>query len=838
MSSGRSAPGVRPAAYRTSAIIARQSILAGVPGEIHAEETVWFAAGRLCYCAATMRPRDLDALDFAAVCRRTADFAASRLGLESCMALHPLALRGDAELALDQATDMLRLVTRHGPPPLSAFPDIREHLRLAAIDGFTLTGEALVEVRAVIDCLQRCAAYFRRHAGELGTLAELTGDLPRFEPLAAALARSLDDDGSVLDQASPELAAMRASIRRLRDTLSRRLNDVLARRGMADVVADQYVTLRNDRFVIPVKASAGRRVDGVVQDRSVSGETLFVEPLFAVELNNQLLNAVRDEQAIVHRILGELTGLVRSQANALTAAIDQLAAVDCAAARAAFAAEYDCVRPSFSDGEIQLRAARHPVLAFTGRPVTPIDILLPAERSVLVVTGPNTGGKTVALKTLGLAALMARSGLLVPAAAGARVPFFSAVFTDVGDEQNIERNLSTFSAHVANLREVLTAADDTCLVLLDEPGVGTDPEEGAALAVGLLEHIERRAVRAAVTTHYRAVKLHALRSPHCQVCAVDFDAERMLPRYNLVYESLGRSLALPIAEQLGLPHDILDAARRAQSEDTRSFNDALARLETARQDLDALRADCARQTRSLEEQRSALREREVAAERLAADLRERRQRAWKDELREAREFVRTLKDKSRLQLRRLRDSPQARGEFARFVRDQEAQIAAHAEPGAAAAAPPTETAHVALHAGDRVIVGARGIRGELLSIEGERAWVQCGSARMQVPAAELHRLGGRRRQPDVRLVQPVGDGEREVLLVGLRARQALEKLEGFLDRAVQSDQSTVRIVHGVGSGALQRAVREYLSTSPYCATFRAGEEGEGGAGVTVATLAG
>jgi DNA mismatch repair protein MutS2 len=793
--------------------------------------------------SAEMRERDLEALGFAGVCARVADFATSSAGRERCRALRPLAARGDADTALDQARDFAQLIERHGRPPLGSFPDVRPHLQRAAVAGFVLDGESLVEVRSVLECLQHCRAFFRGCAADLGSLAALVAELPAFPPLAEALTRALDHDGSVLDQASDELAAVRAAIRKLRDSLARKLGDLIARRGMADVVADQYVTLRNDRFVIPVKAGATSRIQGVVQDRSVSGETFFVEPLFAVELNNQLLAAVRDEEAIVRRILADLTALVRRDAEAIGAAVERLGDIDCAAARALFAGEYDCTRPIFSDGEVALRDARHPGLSFTGRPVTPIDILLPADKRALVITGPNTGGKTVALKTLGLAALMARSGLLVPAAEGAVLPFFTDVFTDVGDEQNIERDLSTFSAHVANLKEVLAAAGDASLVLLDEPGVGTDPEEGAALAVGLLRYFEKRSARIAVTTHYRPVKVHAIGSDACRVCAVDFDVERLEPRYRLVYQSLGRSLALPIAERLGLQSEVLEAARQEQSADSRTFSDVLERLEAARRELESARAELAGETAALEQQRQALREREIESARLAEDLRERRQRAWKDELREAREFVRELKDRGRAQLRAMRSVPAQHAEFARFVRRQEDLIEARANPVAAEPQRPDAGGQRALAAtrpavGDTVAVGDRGIEGELLSIDGERAWVQRGTLRFEVPSAQLTKIATRQRArpPQVRFERATDQVEREITLVGMRARQALELLERFLDRAAQSSCDTVRIVHGVGSGALQRAVRDYLSNSPYCADFRSGEEGEGGAGVTVAKL--
>ncbi len=796
----------------------------------------------LLHSAGSMRERDLDSLSFSAVCRRVADFAASDAGKQRCRALRPDLARAEAELALDQARDAAQLVERHGRPPLSAFPDVRTHLRKAGLEGFILDGESLVEVRVVLECLQRCRVFFRTHRNDTGSLQPLVEDLPSFPELSETLNRALDQDGRVLDQASRELADIRSRIRRLRDTLSRRLGDLIGRRGMADVVADQYVTIRNDRFVIPVKAAATSRVQGVIQDRSVSGETFFVEPLFAVELNNQLLGAVRDEEAIVRRILAELTALVGTESTSIDQAVDRLGEIDCAVARAMFAVEYHCTRPSFSDDEIDLRDARHPGLLFTGRPVTAIDLLLPAGKRALVITGPNTGGKTVALKTLGLAALMAQSGLLVAAADGATLPFFSNVFTDVGDEQNIERDLSTFSAHVVNLREILSAADDSSLILLDEPGVGTDPEEGAALAVGLLEYFERRSARIAITTHYRTVKLHAISTEPCHVCAVDFDVDRLEARYRLVYQSLGRSLALPIAERLGLDREVLDAARNAQTEDSRAFSEVLDRLEASRRDLESTRADLAAQFDALEMQRAELRSREAEADRILDQLRDRKQKAWKEELREARDFVRSLKEKGRAQLREMRSSPLQQADFARFVRQQEDLIATRGTPEvplSAAVEPPTRAPSEPSPpvVGDTVAVADRGIEGELLSIQGDRAWIQHGALRFEVPRAQLRRVGRKRTPPpNHRIDRSLEKVDREITLIGMRARQAIEKLERFLDQAAQTNLDTVRIVHGIGSGALQRAVREYLAESPYCSEFRPGEDGEGGNGATIATL--
>lgn len=782
-----------------------------------------------------MRPRDLSALDFHRVTARVAELAASTAGQERCRAIAPTADRAAADRALERAWELHRLLEQHGDPPLPGFADVRPQLRSAAHEGFVLDGRALVAVRGTLAAIRAVGGFFRRHGDAAPTLAGLADRLVAFPGLEAELGRALDDDGNVLDAASPALARVRAAVRRLRDGLQRKLEELVARRGLADVIGDDYVTLRNNRFVVPVRAAAVGQLPGVVQDRSVSGETLFVEPLFAVEMNNELLLATREEELIVQRILTDLTGLAGAEHAAITASIDALVEVDCLVAAARFARTYRCTRPTFSEYAVELRTARHPGLLFTGRPVTPIDVVMPADRRVLVVTGPNTGGKTVALKTLGLCALMAQSGLLIPAAEGARLPCFAAIFADVGDEQNIERNLSTFSAHVTNLCEIAASGVRAALVLLDEPGVGTDPEEGAALAVGLLRWFAAHGAHLALTTHYTPLKLLALEDPHCTVAAVDVDVETLTPRYRLVYDSIGRSLALPIARRLGLPEEILATAATVQPEQTHLLNAALERLERTRATLEARLAVADEQARI---------QKENAAEstRLVGELRERRRSAWQEEVREARAFLRQVKAEGRAQLEGLRNVAEARAALERFTREQEAAISAREQleapaapaPAPAVAAPPG----VGVAIGDTVAVGDRGIEGELLAIDGARAWIQRGTMRFEVPARQLRRVAGASApRTSVAVAAPADEtGAGELNVIGLRAREALERLESFLDRAVRAGQETVRIVHGVGSGALRRAIQDHLAISPYCAGFRGGEANEGGAGVTVATL--
>jgi len=773
-----------------------------------------------------VRPRDLLALQFDQVRERVADCAHSPAGKAACHGLEPSAERSVVTRALDATWQAFRLLEQHGQPPLRDFPDIRAALRTAVHEGFVLDGASLLAIRAVLDAAQAARAFLKKYVDAFPSLAQLPDRLTPLPALHATLLRAIDAHGEVTDEASEELAELRRTLRQLREKLTRRLDELVARPGLVDVVADRYVTLRNNRFVVPIKTAAAGHFDGVVQDRSISGETMFIEPLFAVELNNRLLMAAKEEERLVRRILADLTELVRAEHDALSLSFAALVEVDALFARATFAQRYRCTQPALDDEEIALHQARHPLLLFGTRAVTPTDILMPRGKRVLVITGPNTGGKTVALKTAGLLALMAQSGMLIPAGEGSRLPCFRAIYTDVGDEQSIERNLSTFSAHVANLTEIIEHTASPALVLLDEPGVGTDPDDGAALGIGMIQVLEGAGTRIIVSTHYSTIKLFALSHERCVTAAVDFDVERLLPRYRLVYHSIGESLALPIARRLGLPEGVLAAAQEARTEHAKSLATAMQRLEDSRRRYEARLDDAEAQVRATTAARAE-------AEGLLEELRERRRRRWADELQAARDFVRGLREQGRDLLAAIERGTADRRSFTRLVRQQEAAIAeqegAAAEPRAPERPP---------QVGDQVEVSDSGIRGQLLSIDGARAWIQRGSLRFEVPAAGLRSRGPAvAASVEVRVAAVADDTPHEISLLGLRVKDAVAQLEGFLDHAVRAGYPSVRIIHGIGSGALKRAVTEYLSTSSYCAGFRAAEAREGGAGATVAELA-
>jgi len=772
-----------------------------------------------------VRLRDLNALEFDHVCDRLAAFACSSAGKEACRALRPSGDRAVAMRALETAWQCVRLIDEHGSVPLAEFPDIRAALKTAAHEGFVLDGKSLVDIRTVLTVGHATRAFLKKHGGTYTTLVDVPERLARLPSLHAALTRALDDSGGVTDDASDELAQIRRTVRQLREQLTRRLDEQLTQPTMAEFLVDRYVTLRNNRFVLPIKTALATQFEGVVQDRSVSGETTFIEPLFAVELNNRLMLAAKEEEALVRRILADLTMAVLAEHPVLAQTFAILVEIDVLVARATFAQRYRCTQPRLSDAELALKQARHPLLVFAERDVTPIDLLLPPDKRVLVISGPNTGGKTVALKTLGLLALMAQSGILIPAAEGSSLPCFAGIYVDLGDAQSIERNLSTFSAHVANLTEIIERHDNPALVLLDEPGVGTDPDEGAALGIGMIQVLEARGARVAVSTHYAPIKVFALSHPTCVAAAVDFDLQAMTPRYRLVYHSVGESLALPIARRLGLPAALLQAAEAARSEQARALAAAVEHLEDSRRRYEERLAE-------LNEQLRTTTETQQQAQALLAELQEKRRERWAEELHAARDFVRELREQGRELLAGIERGAADRRALARVVHEQEVAIAAHE-----AASMPQSVPSGPPRVGDQVEVKDTGIRGQLISVEGERAWLQRGSMRFEVPAGQLRRIDGR-AAPTVEVrVPPAPEGlQHEINLLGLRVKEALAQLDDFLDRAVRAGYPSVRIIHGVGSGALKRAVGEYLAHSPYCAHSRPGEAREGGAGVTVAEL--
>ncbi len=782
-----------------------------------------------------MDARSTALLEFPLVRERLADatsFPPSRRLAES---LEPSSDPVVVARALDETDQVRDLLSERGGIGIGGAHDIGPAIERAARGGRLDPGQFL-ELADTLDAaarLQTSLADDRRPL--LHALAREIHPLPA---VRSTLARSFDPAGEMLDTASPRLGGLRAAVRVAFDRLRRRL-DSLVGSELGAALQDPIITLRNGRYVVPVKAEARARVKGIVHDASGSGQTLFIEPLVVVELGNAWREAQLAEQEEIERILDELSALVAANVAALRETLDALARFDFWAAKAQLAAELDGIRAETTERtEILLLGARHPGL--TGR-IVPIDIRLGDGYTALVVTGPNTGGKTVTLRTLGLLALMHQAGLHVPAETGSRLPVLRDVFADIGDEQSIAQSLSTFSGHLRSITRIVEAAGPGTLVLLDELGAGTDPTEGSALAQALLDHFIRTGALVAATTHYAELKAYAHTTPGASNASVEFDLETLSPTYKLTIGLPGGSQAFAIAERLGLDPAIVADARSRLSENERAFEETLARIRATEGEtseaLDRARAAELRAAEALrqadEERRHARREREELvrsarneAERLVADLR--------DDVKETR---RSLE-------RETVTAPSLDAAVARA----EGRLEGLPE-GPPELAVPEPVAHE-WRLGERARSLTGGWEGRIAALErgGRRATLEAGGMRVTVDVDDLvpALVGGRGGPGEPPDADNAGtsslglDRARNVAssldLRGARVDEALEALGRYLDDASLAGLDKVLIIHGLGTGALRDAVRAEAGSHPLVKGVRAGERGEGGDGASIVTL--
>ena len=759
--------------------------------------------------------------------------ARTAMGREAALAAAPhtdlaavqsaIALTGEARLALGA----------EGAPPLDGIPDVRPILARCGAEGSVLEGAELALLIPVLEAGPRIQAWARAIQPVAAGVAVVSERLPRLAELRDSLSRALEDDGSLHDHASPRLRALRQQMRDRRRRIVADLERLLATEGER-LFADRFVTVRHGRYVVPVKAEARARVRGIVHDRSQSGQTIFVEPEAMVEANNDLVQAIREEEQEAARILAELTAAVHARLPELETYIAVVGELDWLFARAQMAERMEATAPVVDQTHrVGLRAARHPLLLAQAwrdpaRGVVPVDVEISPERPLLLITGPNAGGKTIALKTLALCALMAQAGCHVPAAEGSRLPVFEGLYAIIGDDQSVAENLSTFSAFVKQIREVLAEADDRSLVLIDELGAGTDPDEGAALAQAILETLAERGTLVVATTHLEPLRAFASSEPRARNASVEFDTATLAPTFRLRYDVPGQSYALAIAGRLGLTPELIERAQAHRSTDAARASQLIAWLD------EASRCEAER-TIAMERRESetaarlaAAREAEASATARAHEIVERAKAQAAALVTEVKRAVAAEWDR----LKRTERSRPALNESGRRLRDVSARVA----PAPAA----TPAADVALAPGMTVAAEHLGLRGELVAIAGDSATVRSGAVSVRVPIAALRLAeaapvtNGTRRAREIEL--PVRSVAPELMLIGRTTDEARDLVEKYLDDAFMAGMANVRLVHGKGTGALRKAVRTVLSDHPLVESFRDGEPGEGGAGATVAAL--
>jgi DNA mismatch repair protein MutS2 len=783
--------------------------------------------------------------------------ARTPMGREGATATRPSTDPDAIRHALGETRQARAAIGQSGAPPWEGIPDVRPTLETARVPGSVAEAADLAALVPLLEAAGRLVAYGHGIQPVAPDVARALAGFPRPNELAELLRRSLDADGQVRDEASPALRRARQRSRDLRREIVKRLETYFAGPNADTTFQERYVTVRHGRYVLPIRAEAKGRLRGIVHDRSQSGATLFVEPEAVVEANNDLVQAAREEEAEIVRILAALTDAVRAALPELDALVAGIGGLDLVFARGALAERMEAVEPAVGETrDVVLRGARNPLLLAQSwsnpeaRPVIPMNIEIGADRPLLVITGPNAGGKTVALKTLGLLALMAQSGCHVPAHDGARLPIFSQCFAIVGDEQSVTENLSTFSAFVKQLREVLDRVDARSLVLLDELGAGTDPDDGAALAQAVLEELADRGAVVAASTHLEPLKGFASTHPKARNASVEFDPERLAPTFRLIYDRPGQSYALSIGARLGLPAPLIERAHAHRSTQQRQLQELLARLD----DRDRKDAERTAQLERRETESAGLLARaqdELQAARTSARETVARAKA------EAQRLVTEVRRHVNEEWDRLKRAEKSRPELER-TRKRLVETAQKLEQTAGAAGPEV-SASGPVATGDRVEITHLGLTGDVLQIDDMTASVQAGAVTVKVPLRALRVVSrGLSPQPSPLRGQGAihprprrgrGQGEGggvstpgksavavELNIIGRTTDEARDLLEKYLDDAFLAGLSSVRIIHGKGTGALRRAVEEVLSAHPLVAEHRPGAPSEGGGGATVASL--
>ncbi len=775
-----------------------------------------------------IRERDLLVLEFDKVIRRLRDFAVSEPGRRTIESLRPATNGEQVRTRLRASAEMAALRAQAGPLPLSEFAAQTPLLLAAAREGAVLDGRALVTVRDFARVARAVHGFLRSHLTHYPLIAALAANVVVPADLLNALVKALADDGALVDDASPQLSRLRNRLREERLELEARLLSFSQRPAIEPVVSDRIVAIRNRRFVLPLKLNYAEKVEGVVQDRSISGETLFVEPAWAVAMNNRLMMLEREVEAEERRILAELTGLVRTSRAELEMSFRTLVSFDALNARAVFAELYRCSEPQIVEWGLELRGARHPILLIGGHEVVPIDVAVSEGQRAIVISGPNTGGKTAALKTVGLLCAMAQAGLLIPAEPTTRLPVFQTIFADIGDQQSLEASLSTFSAHIMNLRELLSALDVPALIILDEPGAGTDPAEGGALTIGLIEYLRAFRCLIAIATHSMSVKLYAQGRDDIELAAVDFDTDRLIARYQLRPHTIGPSYGIEVARRLGLPAEIIQGALAVLPAQNALLDQALRRLEEERRQLAARAGELEqREAEAQRRRREMLDETEQSRARL--DQERGRLHARAEEL------LAELNRQATDLLAELKAGRKRRAEVTAFAAQTRKELGQLTAGRAATTAPPAQ-----LKVGDPVELQDTNIRGELISLEPGRAVLSRAGMRIEVAPERLRPATRRPTEPQTAKVsvELAPSDDFELNLTGMRVGEALRKLEQFLDQAyLSAPQHEVRIIHGHGTGALRKAVHDYLKSSPYCASFSETEPYAGGPAITAVRLA-
>lgn len=789
-----------------------------------------------------MDPVALRTLEYAKIISRLANYATTQRGRELAEALTPSTDPFTVANNLSLTEDAVLILQKAPAIPFGGIRDLRQITGRVRIGG-GLSGEELLAVGSTLRAVRLMKGFFADYSEQAGALAGWIQGLIVLRSTEFAIEKTIDDSGSVKDDASDKLSQLRREVRVVQSRLKDKLDAILRSAHYRTFFQDAIYTMRGDRYVIPIKQEYRHQFPGILHDQSASGATVFIEPMALVNMNNDLKGIISSEQAEMERILQAISVQVSADADAIEADCAILAQLDFSFAKARLALDMKAVKPLLAEqGRVNLRQARHPLIPAAA--VVSIDIRIGDEFNTLLITGPNTGGKTVALKTLGLLILMMQSGLFIPAEAASEMSLFDNIFADIGDEQSIEQSLSTFSGHMTNLIRILGQVTPRSLVLIDEIGAGTDPEEGTALAMAILEHLHRQEIRTIATTHYGELKAFAYTREGVENASVEFDIETLRPTYRLLIGVAGSSNAFAISQRLGLPVELVEQARIFAGGEHQKFESVLSVMEEhkraserEREESSVLRRESARLRQLIDREKTAWENKKkdlLAKARAEADELMRQTRL------EAETVIRDLKQNySAMDNREMQSSIDG---TRRKIREIISDLNPIETTGPTPLYETDENAKIVT--GSVVFIASLGQQGLVLSVDGEQVTVQLGALKTVVAKKQcqilkkaeqklLNETERKIRPLSFEKMQPVAH---EIDIRGLNIEESSYVLEKYIDDALMAGLESISIIHGKGTGALRKGVNEFLSVHPRVKNVSIAEFNQGGTGVAVVKL--
>lgn len=791
-----------------------------------------------------MNEKVLHTLEYNKILDQLTEYAFSADAKSRCQKLRPITDRAQIEQLQQQTSDALSRLFKYGSLSFSGVTDIRDSLKRLEIGG-ALSAIELLRVCSLLESAKRAKAFARSQDDNDqpdDSLTSLFAGIEPLTPLYDEIRRCILSEDEIADDASSTLHSIRRSMRGMNDKIRAQMNSMINNTTTRSYLQDTVITMRDGRYCLPVKAEAKSLVPGMIHDQSSTGSTLFIEPMAVVNLNNEYKELQLREQEEIEVILAGLSNLTASYATQLLADYELLTELDFIFARAAFAQTYNGVAPLFNDdGRIHIRKGRHPLL--DPKKVVPIDVRLGEDFRLLIVTGPNTGGKTVSLKTVGLLTLMGQSGLHIPASERSELGIFDEVFADIGDEQSIEQSLSTFSSHMVNIIRILEQVNDRSLVLFDELCAGTDPTEGAALAISILSKLHLYGARIMATTHYSELKVYALSTPDVENACCEFDVATLSPTYRLLIGIPGKSNAFAISEKLGLPTDLITDAKGRISKSEGDFEDLIADLEKSRSTIEREQLEINQYKAEIESLKEKL---EQKQERLDSS----RDKILREANEQAYNILKEAKDVADETIRNFNKYGKAGAPVSEMEKERtklrgKMDKAAQKMSEQKKASVPNHNVPKKLRIGDSVKVISMNLKGTVHSLPNARGdlYVQMGILRSLVNINDLILLE-EDAAPGTKKFQKTSAGKikmsksasvsTEINLIGKTTDEAIPLLDKYLDDAYLAHLPSVRIVHGKGTGALRNAVQAHLKRLKYVKSFHLGEFGEGDAGVTIA----